>query len=91
VANDAAEPLPLVNHMTVPEALLGHQVHVDKEEEDNVVNQQDQRTTVTKNPAEPTHLLTVSTACLVDKEEVIVATQVQAVITLENIQIRRYA
>jgi hypothetical protein len=72
-ANDSAEPLPLVNHMTVPEALLGHQVHVDEEEEDNLVDQP----TVTTNAAEPVPLLTVPTACLVDEEEVVVATHVQ--------------
>jgi hypothetical protein len=63
--------------MSVPEALLGHQVHFDEDKDDLLVNQYDQRTCVTTNAAEPAPRLTVPTACLVDEEEVAVATHVQ--------------
>ena len=77
VTNEAAGPLLLVNYMSVPEALLGHQFYVDEEEDDSLVNQYDQRTCVTTNAAEPAPHLTVPTACLVKEEEVVVATHVQ--------------
>ncbi len=51
VTNDAAGRLLLVNYMSVPEALLGHQVHFDEEKDDFLVNQYDQRTCVTTNAA----------------------------------------
>lgn len=62
VTNDAAGRLLLVNYMSVPEALLGHQVHFDEEKDDFLVNQYDQRTCVTTNAAEPAPHLTVAVA-----------------------------